>query len=194
MPNSIALARSVEYFRIPRNVVTTTVGKSTCARCGIVTSVTPFEPEWEGYVTLEISNTRPLPARICASEGIAQLLFFRGSEPPLDSCRDRKGRYQGQMGVNQPRLWPAGGRDRGGARDGTIPRRGHQRNSVTFLLRNAWWLHTLWRVPTTSACDLRNPYRDGTLPRGSVPGCFDPSVRAGMVPHDDDPDPCWRYT
>ena len=103
-PNSFALARSVEYFRIPRDVVTVTVGKSTYARCGIITNVTPFEPEWEGYVTLEISNTTPLPAKIYADEGIAQVLFFKGSEPPLVSYRDKKGKYQGQVGVTLPRL------------------------------------------------------------------------------------------
>jgi dCTP deaminase len=102
-PNSFALARSVEYFRIPRDVVTITVGKSTYARCGIITNVTPFEPEWEGHVTLEISNTTPLPAKIYANEGIAQVLFFRG-EPPLVSYRDKKGKYQGQRGVTLPRL------------------------------------------------------------------------------------------
>jgi dCTP deaminase len=102
-PNSFALARSVEYFRIPRDVVTITVGKSTYARCGIITNVTPFEPEWEGHVTLEISNTTPLPAKIYANEGIAQVLFFRG-EPPLVSYRDKKGKYQGQRGVTLPKL------------------------------------------------------------------------------------------
>ncbi|MGH7713078.1 MAG: dCTP deaminase [Gemmatimonadaceae bacterium] len=102
-PNSFALARSVEYFRIPRDVVTITVGKSTYARCGIITNVTPFEPEWEGHVTLEISNTTPLPAKIYANEGIAQVLFFRG-EPPNVSYRDKKGKYQGQRGVTLPRL------------------------------------------------------------------------------------------
>jgi dCTP deaminase len=102
-PNSFALARSVEYFRIPRNVVTITVGKSTYARCGIITNVTPFEPEWEGHVTLEISNTTPLPAKIYAHEGIAQVLFFEG-EPPLVSYKDKKGKYQGQTGVTLPRL------------------------------------------------------------------------------------------
>ncbi|MEO6443916.1 MAG: dCTP deaminase [Gemmatimonadaceae bacterium] len=102
-PNSFALARSVEYFRIPRDVVTITVGKSTYARCGIITNVTPFEPEWEGHVTLEISNTTPLPAKIYANEGIAQVLFFKG-EQPLVSYRDKKGKYQGQTGVTPPRL------------------------------------------------------------------------------------------
>ena len=103
-PNSFALARSVEYFRIPRNVLTVTVGKSTYARCGIITNVTPFEPEWEGYVTLEISNTTPLPAKIYANEGIAQVLFFEGREEPEVSYRDKKGKYQGQHGVTLPRL------------------------------------------------------------------------------------------
>ncbi len=103
-PNSFALARSVEYFRIPRDVVTITVGKSTYARCGIITNVTPFEPEWEGYVTLEISNTTPLPAKIYANEGIAQVLFFRGDEEPETSYADRKGKYQKQHGVTLPRL------------------------------------------------------------------------------------------
>ncbi len=103
-PNSFALARSVEYFRIPRDVVTVCVGKSTYARCGIITNVTPFEPEWEGYVTLEISNTTPLPAKIYANEGIAQVLFFRGSEPPEVSYKDKKGKYQGQSGVTLPKL------------------------------------------------------------------------------------------
>jgi dCTP deaminase len=102
-PNSFALARSVEYFRIPRDVVTITVGKSTYARCGIITNVTPLEPEWEGHVTLEISNTTPLPAKIYANEGIAQCLFFRG-EQPLVSYGDKKGKYQGQRGVTLPRL------------------------------------------------------------------------------------------
>ena len=102
-PNSFALARSVEYFRIPRDVVTITVGKSTYARCGIITNVTPFEPEWEGHVTLEISNTTPLPAKIYANEGIAQVLFFKG-EAPLVSYKDKKGKYQGQLGVTPPCL------------------------------------------------------------------------------------------
>src|SRR5437016_2239512 len=103
-PNSFALARSVEYFRIPRDVVTITVGKSTYARCGIITNVTPFEPEWEGFVTLEISNTTPLPAKIYANEGIAQVLFFKGEEEPEVSYKDKKGKYQGQQGVTLPRL------------------------------------------------------------------------------------------
>ena len=103
-PNSFALARSVEYFRIPRDVVTICVGKSTYARCGIITNVTPFEPEWEGFVTLEISNTTPLPAKIYANEGIAQVLFFRGSEAPEVSYRDKSGKYQGQVGVTLPKI------------------------------------------------------------------------------------------
>jgi dCTP deaminase len=103
-PNSFALARSVEYFRIPRNVMTICVGKSTYARCGLIVNVTPFEPEWEGFVTLEISNTTPLPARVYANEGIAQVLFFKGDEAPEVSYKDKKGKYQGQQGVTLPRL------------------------------------------------------------------------------------------
>src|SRR3981189_2043092 len=103
-PNSFALARSVEYFRIPRNVLTVCVGKSTYARCGIITNVTPFEPEWEGHVTLEISNTTPLPARIYAGEGLCQFLFFRGEEPCETSYADRKGKYMRQRGVTLPKL------------------------------------------------------------------------------------------
>jgi dCTP deaminase len=103
-PNSFALARSIEYFRIPRNVLTICVGKSTYARCGIITNVTPFEPEWEGHVTLEISNTTPLPARIYANEGIAQVLFFESDEECETSYADKKGKYQGQTGVTPPRL------------------------------------------------------------------------------------------
>ena len=103
-PNSFALAMSVEYFRIPRKVMTICVGKSTYARCGIITNVTPFEPEWEGYVTLEISNTTPLPAKIYANEGIAQVLFFQSDEPCAVSYKDKKGKYQGQRGVTLPRL------------------------------------------------------------------------------------------
>lgn len=103
-PNSFALARSVEYFRIPRNILTVTVGKSTYARCGIITNVTPFEPEWEGYVTLEISNTTPLPAKIYSNEGIAQVLFFKGDEEPEVSYKDKGGKYQKQVGVTLPRL------------------------------------------------------------------------------------------
>ena len=103
-PNSFALARSVEYFRIPRDVMTITVGKSTYARCGIITNVTPFEPEWEGYVTLEISNTTPLPAKVYSNEGIAQVVFFQADEACETSYADRKGKYQGQTGVTTPRL------------------------------------------------------------------------------------------
>ena len=103
-PNSFALARTVEYFRIPRDVLTITMGKSTYARCGIITNVTPFEPEWEGFVTLEISNTTPLPAKIYANEGIAQVLFFQGNEPPMVSYKDKKGKYQGQVGVTLPKI------------------------------------------------------------------------------------------
>ena len=102
-PNSFALARTVEYFRIPRNVLTITMGKSTYARCGIITNVTPFEPEWEGYVTLEISNTTPLPAKIYAGEGCAQVLFFESDEICETSYRDRGGKYQGQTGVTLPK-------------------------------------------------------------------------------------------
>jgi dCTP deaminase len=106
-PNSFALARSVEYFRIPRNVLTICVGKSTYARCGIITNVTPFEPEWEGHVTLEISNTTPLPAKIYANEGICQVLFFEADADDVceTSCADRKGKYQAQRGVALPTLW-----------------------------------------------------------------------------------------
>ena len=103
-PNSFALARSVEYFRIPRNVMTICVGKSTYARCGIITNVTPFEPEWEGYVTLEISNTTPLPAKIYANEGISQVLFFESDEVCEVSYGDKKGKYQKQEGVTLPRI------------------------------------------------------------------------------------------
>ena len=101
-PNSFALGRSVEYFKIPRNVLTICVGKSTYARCGIITNVTPFEPEWEGYVTLEISNTTPLPAKIYANEGIAQVLFFQSDEACQTSYADRQGKYQGQQGIVLP--------------------------------------------------------------------------------------------
>ncbi len=103
-PNSFALARTVEYFRIPRNVLTICVGKSTYARCGIITNVTPFEPEWEGHVTLEISNTTPLPARIYANEGIAQVLFFESDSACETSYRDKAGKYQKQTGITLPRL------------------------------------------------------------------------------------------
>ena len=103
-PNSFALARTIEYFRIPRDTLTICLGKSTYARCGIIVNVTPFEPEWEGHVTIEISNTTPLPAKIYANEGIAQVLFFKGDEPPEVSYKDKKGKYQGQQGVTLPRL------------------------------------------------------------------------------------------
>ncbi len=103
-PNSFALATSIEYFRIPRNVMTICVGKSTYARCGIITNVTPFEPEWEGHVTLEISNTTPLPAKIYAGEGISQVLFFESDEVCEVSYSDRKGKYQKQTGVTLPKI------------------------------------------------------------------------------------------
>jgi dCTP deaminase len=103
-PNSFALARTVEYFRIPRSVLTICVGKSTYARCGIIVNVTPFEPEWEGFVTLEISNTTPLPARIYANEGIAQVLFFEADEECRASYADKKGKYQKQDRIVLPRL------------------------------------------------------------------------------------------
>ncbi len=103
-PNSFALARTVEYFRIPRTVLTICVGKSTYARCGIIVNVTPFEPEWEGYVTLEISNTTPLPARIYANEGIAQVLFFEADEECTTSYADKKGKYQKQETIELPKL------------------------------------------------------------------------------------------
>lgn len=103
-PNSFALATSVEYFRIPRNIMTVCVGKSTYARCGIITNVTPFEPEWEGHVTLEISNTTPLPAKIYANEGISQVLFFESDEPCETSYADKQGKYQKQVGVTLPRI------------------------------------------------------------------------------------------
>jgi dCTP deaminase len=103
-PNSFALGKSVEYFRIPRNVITLTLGKSTYARCGIITNVTPFEPEWEGFVTLEVSNTTPLPAKIYANEGIAQVLFFEADETCAVSYRDRQGKYQAQQGIVLPKV------------------------------------------------------------------------------------------
>jgi dCTP deaminase len=103
-PNSFALGRTVEYFRIPRGVLCTCVGKSSYARCGIITNVTPFEPEWQGFATLEISNTTPLPARIYANEGIAQLIFFGADEPCRVSYADRKGKYQAQQGITLPKL------------------------------------------------------------------------------------------
>ena len=101
-PNSFALARTIEYFRIPRDVLTICLGKSTYARCGIIVNVTPFEPEWEGFVTLEISNTTPLPAKIYANEGIAQVLFFESDEACETSYADRQGKYQGQQGIVLP--------------------------------------------------------------------------------------------
>ena len=103
-PNSFALARTVEYFRIPRSVLTVCLGKSTYARCGIIVNVTPLEPEWEGHVTLEFSNTTPLPAKIYANEGIAQVLFFQSDEPCEVSYKDKKGKYQAQRGVTLPRI------------------------------------------------------------------------------------------
>jgi dCTP deaminase len=103
-PNSFALARTVEYFRIPRQVLTVCLGKSTYARCGIIVNVTPFEPEWEGYVTLEISNTTPLPAKIYANEGIAQVLFFEADEECQISYADKKGKYQKQQAIVLPKL------------------------------------------------------------------------------------------
>ena len=103
-PNSFALARTVEYFRIPRGVLTVCLGKSTYARCGIIVNVTPFEPEWEGYVTLEISNTTPLPAKIYANEGIAQVLFFEADEACQVSYADKKGKYQNQQSILLPKV------------------------------------------------------------------------------------------
>ena len=102
-PNSFALARTVEYFRVPRNVLIITVGKSTFARCGVIVNVTPLEPEWEGHVTLEFSNTTPLPAKIYANEGVAQMLFFESDEVCATSYKDRGGKYQGQRGVTLPK-------------------------------------------------------------------------------------------
>ena len=103
-PNSFALARTVEYFRIPRDVLVVCVGKSTYARCGIIVNVTPLEPEWEGHVTLEFSNTTPLPAKIYANEGACQFLFLQGNEPCEVSYRDKAGKYQGQRGVTLPKI------------------------------------------------------------------------------------------
>jgi dCTP deaminase len=103
-PNSFALASTIEYFRIPRDILTVCLGKSTYARCGIIVNVTPFEPEWEGHVTIEISNTTPLPAKIYANEGIAQVLFFQGDEPCEISYKDKKGKYQAQRGVTLPKI------------------------------------------------------------------------------------------
>ena len=102
--NSFALARSVEYFKIPRNVLTICLGKSTYARCGIIVNVTPFEPEWEGHVTLEISNTTPLPAKIYANEGAAQFIFLKGSEQPEVTYEKRNGKYMNQTGVTLPKV------------------------------------------------------------------------------------------
>ena len=103
-PNSFALARSIEYFRIPREVLTLCVGKSTYARCGIIVNVTPLEPEWEGHVTLEISNTTPLPARIYANEGLAQVIFLAAKETCETSYANRAGKYQGQRGITMPQM------------------------------------------------------------------------------------------
>lgn len=103
-PNSFALARTVEYFRIPRNILTICLGKSTYARCGIIVNVTPLEPEWEGHVTLEFSNTTPLPAKIYANEGVAQMIFLQSDEECKVSYKDRCGKYQGQTGVTLPKL------------------------------------------------------------------------------------------
>ena len=103
-PNSFALARTIEYFRIPRSVLTVCVGKSTYARCGIIVNVTPFEPEWEGFVTLEISNTTPLPAKIYANEGIAQVLFFESDDVCETSYKDKNGKYQYQQSIELPKL------------------------------------------------------------------------------------------
>jgi dCTP deaminase len=103
-PNSFALARTVEYFKIPRNILTVCLGKSTYARCGIIVNVTPFEPEWEGYATLEISNTTPLPAKIYANEGIAQIIFLEADEICQTSYKDKKGKYQAQKKITLPKL------------------------------------------------------------------------------------------
>lgn len=102
--NSFALARSIEYFKIPRNVLTICLGKSTYARCGIIVNVTPFEPEWEGYVTLEISNTTPLPAKIYSNEGLCQVIFFESDEECAVSYKDKSGKYQSQTGITLPKL------------------------------------------------------------------------------------------
>ena len=103
-PNSFALARSVEYFRIPRDILTICLGKSTYARCGIIVNVTPFEPEWEGYVTLEISNTTPLPAKIYSNEGLCQVIFFQSDEECIRSYKDKNGKYQKQTGITLPSI------------------------------------------------------------------------------------------
>lgn len=107
-PNSFVLSRTVEYFRIPREVLVVCLGKSTYARCGLIVNVTPLEPEWEGYLTLEISNTTPLPAKVYANEGIAQLIFLAGDDVCEQSYRDKKGKYQGQTGVTLPRIEQGG--------------------------------------------------------------------------------------
>lgn len=103
-PNSFALSRTLEYFRIPRDILTVCLGKSTYARCGIIVNVTPLEPEWEGHVTLEFSNTTPLPAKIYAGEGVAQVLFLQSDEPCEFSYKDRAGKYQGQTGITPPKI------------------------------------------------------------------------------------------
>ena len=103
-PNSFALARSVEYFKIPRNILTICVGKSTYARCGIIVNVTPLEPEWEGFVTLEISNTAPLPARVYSNEGLCQIVFFNSDQVCETSYKDKKGKYQAQQGIVLPKI------------------------------------------------------------------------------------------
>ena len=103
-PNSFALARSIEYFKIPRNVLTICLGKSTYARCGIIVNVTPLEPGWEGHVTLEFSNTTPLPAKVYANEGVAQFIFLKGNETPETTYSDRNGKYMGQTGVTLPKI------------------------------------------------------------------------------------------
>ena len=103
-PNSFALARTVEYFRVPRDILVICLGKSTYARCGIIVNVTPLEPGWEGYVTLEFSNTTPLPAKIYANEGVAQFIFLKGNEKPEVTYADRKGKYMGQTGVTLPKV------------------------------------------------------------------------------------------
>ena len=103
-PNSFALAQSVEYFRMPRNVLAICLGKSTYARCGIIVNVTPFEPEWEGYVTLEISNTTPLPAKIYSNEGLCQVLFYESDEDCLISYKDKQGKYQNQTDITLPMI------------------------------------------------------------------------------------------
>lgn len=103
-PNSFVLARSIEYFRVPRNILCVCLGKSTYARCGLIVNVTPFEPEFEGHITIEISNTTPLPAKVYSNEGVAQVLFFEADEECETSYADRKGKYQGQRGVTPPRM------------------------------------------------------------------------------------------